>query len=131
MEKQNRIISRNWDLYDTRHVVYKTINLSSDELETGYQWAYNEFYKWSNIFKASFKHESVRHQLKHLFYTGGWKKFEPFWNFIIKTEGLNRMLPLLENLLSKVNPAKKYEMEFKKEKGQKLITSKKDILKSA
>ena len=101
MEKENRIITRNWDLYDTRNVVYKTTNLTAEELKNGYDWSYKEFYKWSNIFKASFNHESSSHKLKHLFYTGGWKKFEPFWNFMIKTEGLNKMLPMLEWLLSK------------------------------
>ncbi|MCL2327430.1 MAG: radical SAM protein [Bacteroidetes bacterium] len=102
MEQQGRILTQNWDLYDTRHVVFRTKNLSAEELETGYHWAYKEFYTWSNTFKASFKHESHKHKLKHLFYTGGWKKFEPVWNFIIKTGQLNYMLPLLESLLSKV-----------------------------
>ncbi|MEN8118882.1 MAG: radical SAM protein [Bacteroidota bacterium] len=138
MESQNRILSRNWDLYDTRHVVYKTIKLTAEELEDGYQWSYNEFYKWSNIFSASMKHESVKHKLKHLFYTGGWKKFEPLWSFIIKTEGLNQMLPLLENLLSKVKPTGSIKniksncgQELNKEPKQKLIINSKDILKSA
>ena len=102
MEQQDRILTRNWDLYDTRHVVFRTNKLSAEELEAGYHWAYKEFYAWSNVFKASFKHESHKHKLKHLFYTGGWKKFEPVWNFIIKTGQLNNMLPLLESLLSKV-----------------------------
>jgi len=102
MEQQKRIITQNWDLYDTRHVVFQTKNLSAEELEAGYHWAYKEFYTWSNTFKASFKHKSIKHKLKHLFYTGGWKKFEPAWNFIIKTGQLNNMLPLLETLLSKV-----------------------------
>ena len=103
MEQQGRILTRNWDLYDTRHVIFRTKNLSAEELEAGYHWAYKEFYTWSNTFKASFKHESHKHKLKHLFYTGGWKKFEPVWNFIIKSGQLNSMLPLLESLLSKVN----------------------------
>lgn len=103
MEQQNRIITKNWDLYDTRHVVYKTTNLSAKELKQGYHWAYKEFYKWSNIFEASFNHESHKHKLKHLLYSGGWKKFEPLWNFLIKTKNLNNMLPLLESILSKVN----------------------------
>lgn len=106
MQAQGRIISYNWDKYDTRHVVYKTKNLSAKELENGYNWAYKEFYSWKNIFKASFKHNNAKHIAKHFFYTGGWKKFEPLWNFIIKTQGLNRMLPLLETLLSKVNNKK-------------------------
>ena len=102
MEQQGRILTHNWDLYDTRHVVFRTKKLSEKELEAGYQWAYKEFYTWSNTLKASFKHESYKHKFKHLFYTGGWKKFEPVWNFIIKTGQLNRMLPLLETLLSEV-----------------------------
>lgn len=103
MEAADRIITRNWDMYDTRHVVYKTTVLSPEELEEGYNWAYREFYRWSNIFDAAFTHGSVKHQMKHLFYTGGWKKFEPLWNFVIKAGGLNRMLPLLESLLSRVS----------------------------
>lgn len=137
MESQNRILTKNWDLYDTRHVVYKATKLTSKELEAGYQWSYNEFYKWSNIFTASMKHESLKHKLKHLFYTGGWKKFEPFWNFIIKTEGLNRMLPLLESILSKANPSKSIssktnikESEFTKNFKRKMILNPKNILKT-
>lgn len=34
---------------------------------------------------------------------GGWKKFEPFWNFMIQYGNLNRMLPVLENLLANTN----------------------------
>jgi radical SAM superfamily enzyme YgiQ (UPF0313 family) len=104
MEKAGRLKTNNWDLYDTRHVVYETKNISAEALEEGYHWAYKEFYSWSNIFNASVRHENIKHQLKHFFYTSGWKKFEPLWNFVIKTEGLNKMLPLLESLLSKVNP---------------------------
>jgi radical SAM superfamily enzyme YgiQ (UPF0313 family) len=103
MESQGRITTKNWDLYDTRHVVYQTTHLSAQELKTGYDWAYKEFYSWSNILKASFQHESYKHKLKHFLYTGGWKKFEPLWNFLIKTKGLNKMLPLLESILSKVD----------------------------
>jgi radical SAM superfamily enzyme YgiQ (UPF0313 family) len=103
MEKQDRILTKNWNLYDTRNVVYKTNKLSAVELKNGYDWSYKEFYKWSNIFKSSMNHESTKHKLKHLFYTGGWKKFEPVWNVIIKTNGLNAMLPLLESILSEVH----------------------------
>ena len=102
LEKQGRITTRNWDMYDTRNVVYATRSLLPHELKEGYHWAYREFYKWSNIFKASLNHDSHKHKLKHLLYSGGWKKFEPLWNFVIKSRNLNQMLPLLESLLSKV-----------------------------
>lgn len=106
MEKENRITTRNWELYDTRHTVYKTNHLTPSQLEEGYNWAYTEFYKWNNIFKASLKHDSLKHIVKHFSYTSGWKKFEPLWNFIIKTKGLNNMLPILESILSKVQHSK-------------------------
>src|SRR4051812_5736480 len=106
METSGRIMHRQWDLYDTRHVVYKTKNISPDELKKGYDWAYRSFYTWSNILKASLHHDNITHTLKHFTYAGGWKKFEPLWNFIIKTQGLNKMLPLLEAILSKVQKKK-------------------------
>ena len=102
MINTGRIITNDWDLYDTRHVVYETKGLSALELEMGYWWAYKEFYKWNNVFKASFPHDTFKHQMKHLFYTGGWKKFEELWNVIINVGGLQRMLPLLELLLSEI-----------------------------
>jgi radical SAM superfamily enzyme YgiQ (UPF0313 family) len=109
MEAEGRIMTRNWDLYDTRHVVYKTIGLDAEKLEEGYWWAYDNFYSWKNIIKSSLQHDSLKYIAKHFFYTGGWKKFEPLWNFIIKTGGLNAMLPLLESILSKVKTGRTSE----------------------
>ena len=102
MVNSDRIMTRDWDLYDTRHVVYKTKSMNSTELENGYWWSYKEFYKWNNVFKASFSHDTYKHRMKHLFYTGGWKKFESIWNIIIIIGGLKNMLPILELLLTKV-----------------------------
>lgn len=102
MVNSGRIITRDWDLYDTRHVVYKTKGLSAVELENGYWWSYKEFYKWNNVFKASFSHDTFKHKMKHLFYTGGWKKFEELWNVVINVGGLQKMLPILELLLSEI-----------------------------
>ncbi len=102
MEADNRLLHRNWNQYDTRQVVYKTKALSAEELLDGYKWAYKNFYSWPNVIKSSMQHEDIKHCIKHFAYAGGWKKFEPLWNFIIKTKGLNQMLPLLESILSKV-----------------------------
>jgi radical SAM superfamily enzyme YgiQ (UPF0313 family) len=103
MKKDNRILHENWNLYDTRQVVYKTKGLTAGELKEGYDRAYRNFYSWRNIWKASWQHDELKHTIKHFAYAGGWKKFEPLWNFMIKTRGLNKMLPLLEAILSKVN----------------------------
>lgn len=111
MKKEGRILTNNWDLYDTRHVVYQTKNMTAEELEAGYHWAYREFYTWRNITKGSLQHDSKKHMLKHFLYAGGWKKFEPLWNFAIKTRNLNSMLPLLESILSKVKSHEKSSAE--------------------
>lgn len=103
MNTRGRIQTRNWDLYDTRHVVYQTRNLTPNQLVSGYHWAYREFYSWSNILEASTNHTNLKHMVKHFAYTSGWKKFEPLWNLVIKTGMLNTMLPLLESILSKVD----------------------------
>ena len=103
MEADGRLLHKRWDKYDTRTVVYKTIGLSTEELKEGYDWSYRSFYSWANILKAGMHHENAKHAIKHFAYAGGWKKFEPLWNFLIKTKGLNNMLPLLERVLSGVN----------------------------
>ncbi|WP_118972199.1 B12-binding domain-containing radical SAM protein [Taibaiella koreensis] len=102
MEQQGRILTYDWDQYDTRNVVYQTARIDAATLKKGYDWAYRSFYSWSNIVKASLQHDTHKHKLKHFFYAGGWKKFEAVWNFLIKTRNLNNMLPVLESVLAKV-----------------------------
>ncbi|HEX6163165.1 MAG TPA: radical SAM protein [Vicinamibacterales bacterium] len=104
MSAQRRLVSDNWDLYDTRHVVYRPHGLSAAALKAGYDWAYEEFYRWGNIFKAAGAHESAKHSLKHLAYSAGWKKFEPAWDFVIRVKQLAQMRPMLEAVLAPVNP---------------------------
>jgi radical SAM superfamily enzyme YgiQ (UPF0313 family) len=102
MHDEGRITTRNWDRYDTRHVVYRPAHLKPDVLKDGYDWAYREFYRWPSIARASLSHGSLKHQAKHFFYATGWKKFEPLWNLVIRARQLSRMTPLLEAILSKV-----------------------------
>ncbi|MBC6991385.1 B12-binding domain-containing radical SAM protein [Hymenobacter sp. BT491] len=103
IEAEGRLLHRRWDQYDTRTVVHQPgPHLTAEQLKTGYDWAYREFYSWANITKASLAHTSLKHQIKHFAYAGGWKRFEPLWNFMIKTRQLNSMRPLLEAILAKV-----------------------------
>lgn len=100
MEAEGRILTRDWSKYDTRTVVYRTKGLTAEQLKEGYDWAYRKFYSWSNIFRACSHGDTFKQRLSHLLYTGGWKKFEPLWGFLVRTGGLNRALPLLEELLA-------------------------------
>ncbi len=100
MMAENRIVHNNWDLYDTRHVVYKPAKLSAEALEAGYWRAYREFYSWANLFKSAAGKDDFHAQLRHLSYAGGWKKFEPIWDLLIRTRQVTRMLPMLETVLA-------------------------------
>jgi radical SAM superfamily enzyme YgiQ (UPF0313 family) len=103
MEAEKRITTTNWDLYDTRHVVYRPARLAPEALKEGYDWAYREFYRWPSIARASLSHGTLKHQAKHFFYASGWKKFEAAWNIVIRARQLGRMTPVLEAVLSKVS----------------------------
>jgi radical SAM superfamily enzyme YgiQ (UPF0313 family) len=102
LEAEGRIVTRDWDLYDTRHVVFRPARLTPRELKDGYDWAYREFYRWSSIVRGSLAHGSVKHQAKHFFYAAGWKKFERLWDLVIRAGELRKMTPVLEGVLSKV-----------------------------
>jgi radical SAM superfamily enzyme YgiQ (UPF0313 family) len=102
MVEQGRMLIDNWDKYDTRHVVFEPIGMTAEQLKSGYDWSYENFYSWRNVAAASLSHGTVKHQLKHFFYTAGWKKFEPVWNLAIQLKKLNQMTPLLEAVLAKI-----------------------------
>src|SRR4029079_4977621 len=102
MVAEGRITTENWDLYDTRHAVFRPARLSPDALEAGYHWAYRELYSWRSIASASFTHGSAKHQAKHFAYAAGWKKFERLWNLVIRARQLRAMTPVLEAVLSRL-----------------------------
>ncbi len=102
MQAERRLTTSNWDLYDTRHVVYQPRGITPDALKRGYDWAYRAFYEWGAIFKAAAQHRTVKHSIKHLAYSAGWKKFEPAWDFVIRVRQLAQMRPVLEGVLSPV-----------------------------
>ena len=100
MAAQGRLLHYNWDLYDTRHVVYRPARLTPGELEAGYWRAYRDFYGWSSIFKGAATKTDWAGRLRHMAYAGGWKKFEPMWDWAIRAKGVARLLPALEAILA-------------------------------
>jgi radical SAM superfamily enzyme YgiQ (UPF0313 family) len=102
MELQGRMLHRDWDRYDTRHVVFQPAGMSPEELEAGYWHAYDRFYKWSSIAASSRAKESVSARARHVAYAGGWKKFEPIWDLVIRAKRVPSLLPALEHVLKSV-----------------------------
>ena len=100
MKTQGRITSWNWDRYDTRHAVYQPLKMSAEALKSGYWQAYRDFYRWSSIFQSAWTKASLTGKLRHLAYAGGWKKFEPVWDWVIRAGRVTRFLPVLEAVLA-------------------------------
>jgi radical SAM superfamily enzyme YgiQ (UPF0313 family) len=51
MDRQGRIIDKEWKNYDYRHVVFKPKNISPEELLNGTEWFISEFYRKRRIAK--------------------------------------------------------------------------------
>jgi radical SAM superfamily enzyme YgiQ (UPF0313 family) len=100
MEADGRILHRDWDLYDTRHAVFRTRRMTGRELEAGYRRAYETFYRWPSILRGARTKPTWRGALRHAAYAGGWKKFERLWDWVIRARRVSRTLPILESVLS-------------------------------
>jgi radical SAM superfamily enzyme YgiQ (UPF0313 family) len=97
---EGRITSSDWDLYDTRHAVYRPAKMTAQALEVGYWQAYRDFYRWGSILRAASAKDRWGARLRHVAYTGAWKKFEPLWDWVIRAKRVSGMLPLLEAVLA-------------------------------
>jgi radical SAM superfamily enzyme YgiQ (UPF0313 family) len=100
MADQGRLLTSDWDLYDTRHTVFRPARMTPAQLEHGYRWAYREFYRWRSIARGAMAHQDVLSGLRHAAYAAGWKKFEPLWDLVIRARRAGTMLPALEAILS-------------------------------
>ncbi len=50
-EKEERILHKNWDEYDTKHVVFSPVGMSAEELLAGYRRILREVYSFDAILK--------------------------------------------------------------------------------
>ncbi len=122
MKEDGRMTTDNWDLYDTRHVVYSPSKMDPATLEKGYWRAYRNFYSWTNIMAGAFTKDDLTMRLRHLAYAGSWKKFEPLWDWVIRTKHTVHALPVLESVLSAFGKAAWDQPPRFKEKGTSEVT---------
>jgi radical SAM superfamily enzyme YgiQ (UPF0313 family) len=96
---EGRILHQDWDLYDTRHLVFQHPTMSRQTIESGYWRAYERFYRLGSIFRSALNENAWAPAGRHLAYTVAWKKVDPLWSLLIKLKRLNRAIPLLETVL--------------------------------
>ena len=73
LEKEGRILSRDWELYDGQHVVFQPRAMSVQELAEGHERAWKKVYRWSSIAKrlwvaGNFKTLALTANLGYRFY---------------------------------------------------------------
>ncbi|HSD29457.1 MAG TPA: radical SAM protein [Vicinamibacteria bacterium] len=100
MAAKGRLLHRDWDLYDTRHAVFRPGRMTPRQLEEGYWRAYREFYSWAGILRGAATKPDLAAALRHAAYVVGWKKCEPAWDLLIRARRVARALPLLERVLA-------------------------------
>lgn len=111
MEKQGRLLHRDWDRYDTRQCVFQPRNMTPEQLENGYWRAYRDFYRWGNILRGANTKATLVAKVRHFGYSAGWKKFEWLWNAVIRAKRVARMRPALETILQSFGTLRPEEIE--------------------
>ncbi|HEX8985704.1 MAG TPA: radical SAM protein [Bryobacteraceae bacterium] len=104
MQAQGRLLHSNWDLYDTRHAVFRPARMSPRQLEEGYRRAYRDFYRWSAIARGALAQQTWPARARHFAYAAGWKKCEPLWDLVLRMRRVASMRPVLERVLLGFEP---------------------------
>ena len=85
LESENRIIERDWAMYDVEHCVYIPKLMTKKELESGIEWAWRETYKFRSILKrlAPFNNSPSIAFLVNFGYRGYAEKFSKFTRVVM------------------------------------------------
>jgi radical SAM superfamily enzyme YgiQ (UPF0313 family) len=82
MESQNRLLHRNWDLYDTAHVVFRPRNMTPEQLFEGYSSCYKRLFTLSSIWRRRpHGFATIAAYLAGIYL---YKRSNRFWPFLIR-----------------------------------------------
>jgi len=82
LDREGRLLHRNWDLYDTAHAVFRPRRMSPEELEEGYAWCYRRLFSVSSIWRR--RPASVAEVLPYLAMSFLYKRMNLLWPFLIR-----------------------------------------------
>jgi radical SAM superfamily enzyme YgiQ (UPF0313 family) len=82
LDAQGRILHKNWDLYDTGHVVFQPKQMSIQELAGGYAWCYRHLFSHRAIWRR--RPRDFRAVLPYLAMSYLYKRSNLFWYFLIR-----------------------------------------------
>lgn len=82
MEREGRLLHRDWTLYDTGHAVFRPKHMSPEELEEGYAWLYQRLFSHVSIWRR--RPEDWRAVAPYLAMSYLYKRSNRFWRLLIK-----------------------------------------------
>jgi radical SAM superfamily enzyme YgiQ (UPF0313 family) len=82
MEAEGRLLHRNWDLYDTGHVVFRPKHMTAEELFEGYAWCYRRLFSHRSIWRR--RPEDWRAVLPYLAMSYLYKRSNRLWHLLIR-----------------------------------------------
>lgn len=82
LESEGRLLHRDWDKYDTAHVVFQPKHMTCEELDRGYAWCYDRLFSHSSIWRR--RPEDARAVLAYLAMSYLYKRSNRFWHLLIK-----------------------------------------------
>jgi len=82
MEAEDRLLHRNWDLYDTAHAVFRPKHMTPEKLEEGYAWIYRRLFSHASIWRR--RPADWRAVAPYLAMSYLYKRSNRFWRFLIQ-----------------------------------------------
>ena len=82
LERENRIVHREWQLYDTAHVVFEPAMMSGEALQAGYEWCYERLFSHRSIWRR--RPRDWRAVPAYLAMSYLYKRSNRFWHWLIR-----------------------------------------------
>lgn len=107
LEAEGRLLHRDWEFYDTAHVVFQPKHLAPEELLLGYDWLYRRLFSHASIWKR----RPVALSALPIYLAGAYlyKRSNRFWRFLIDHRRVHTVWqPLVER-------ARRRQLAFRQE----------------
>jgi radical SAM superfamily enzyme YgiQ (UPF0313 family) len=82
MEREGRLLHRDWSKYDTGHVVFQPKHMTPQQLADGYAWLYKRLFSHASIWRR--RPRDLRAVLPYLAMSYLYKRSNLLWYFLIR-----------------------------------------------
>jgi radical SAM superfamily enzyme YgiQ (UPF0313 family) len=115
MVAEDRLLHRDWEKYDTAHVVFRPKQMSPEELLLGYDWLYRRLFSHASIWRR----KPVELAALPAYFAGCYlyKRSNRLWRFLIKHQLVHAVWRPLVEMTRLRHLAFRHRLEAQKETG--------------